>query len=845
MSQPVTGRTTIVSITPEMSIEEGSVALRLSSISRSFPGVKALEDVSLEVRAGEIHALVGENGAGKSTLMAVASGALAQDEGTVEISGKPLSEASPDLARELGLAIVRQNPALLPDLTVAENMAIGVGQTTRRGLKDAVVWAQEHLEPWQMTIDARARVSTLSVEQRFVVEIVKALALKPNVLILDEPTEHLNKDEVERLFRRVREVVAGQAAVVYISHRIPEVKAISDRITVLRDGKVRGTFEAADVSEHQIIELVVGRALDTVFPEKGSVSGAIGDAEVLVINGLTGSHFSDISFSVRAGEMVGIAGVQGNGQEELVRALVGIEPATGEVTISGKRAKLGSAPALANAGVVYVPSDRHGEGLLMPMSVGENIVMKTLNKVAPSGLISESATRKIAHEQIERQSIKTPSSRTAVQSLSGGNQQKVVLARTTLANPTVLVAEEPTQGVDAGARVDIYQILREAADNGAAVVILSSDGVELEGLCDRVLIMSRGQVVKELEGGDVSEEAIATAALTSTSVRQRKELDRTRASRFKSWLSGDHSPAAVLGLIIVGLALIVGSINPAYYSSFNISNLLVTASMLILVGAAQQVVVMGSGFDLTVGPMMSFLVVIASFFIIDGGNPIVGVALLLLASFLVGILNGYLVTKFALSPVVVTLAVALGLQGTLFQIRSTPGGLFNSSMTGFVLDKLGGWVPVSAVFAIVLVLFMEWALRSTRWGVELRAVGSRKDAAQRLGINTNRVQLGSYMLTSLLLLPASIILMSQIGVGDGRPGLSFTLASVTVLVLAGASIFGGRGSFIGIVVAGLLVAQLLGAPAFLGLSGAWGYLLPGLITILAAVLYAQLRRVRR
>jgi ribose transport system ATP-binding protein len=563
------------------------------------------------------------------------------------------------------------------------------------------------------------------------------------------------------------------------------------------------------------------------------------------VSNLSGSHFNEISFTVRAGEMVGIAGVQGNGQEELVRALVGVEPATGNLLINGNKTRLGSAPALSEAGVVYVPSDRHREGLLMPLSVGENIVMKTLRKVAPTGLVSESATRKIAHEQIDRQSIKTPSSRTAVQSLSGGNQQKVVLARTTLANPTVLVAEEPTQGVDAGARVDIYQILRDAADNGAAVVILSSDGVELEGLCDRVLIMSRGQVVKELVGEEVTEEGIATAALTSTSMRQRKEVDRTRKSLFKSWLSGDHSPAAVLGLIIVGLAFFIGTVNPAYYSSFNISNLLVAASMLILVGAAQQVVVMGSGFDLTVGPMMSFLVVIASFFIIDGGNPIVGVALLLLATFLVGLLNGYLVTKFALSPVVVTLAVALALQGTLFQIRSTPGGLFDSTMTQFVLNKLGGWVPVSAVFAIGLVLVMEWALRNTRWGVELRAVGSRIDAAQRLGINTKRVQLGSYMLTSLILLPAAIVLMSQIGVGDGRPGLSFTLASVTVLVLAGASIVGGRGSFIGIIVAGLLVAQLLGAPAFLGLSGAWGYLLPGLITILAAVLYAQLRRVRR
>lgn len=845
MSRNDSPRTTAVSIAPEVEVEAGSVALRLTGITKSFPGVKALADVSLEVRAGEVHALVGENGAGKSTLMAVASGALAQDEGAVEIGGRSLEEASPDEARHLGLAIVRQDPALLPDLTVAENMAIGSGETTMKGLSSAPAKAQAHLDPWQMGINAKARVSSLSVEQRFVVEIAKALSLKPRVLILDEPTEHLNSDEVQRLFRRVREVVSANAAVVYISHRIPEVKSISDRITVLRDGQVRGTFEAADVSESQIIELVVGRALDTVFPPKGSASGPIVGTDTLVVTSLSGSHFHDVSFAVKPGEMVGLAGVQGNGQENLIRAIAGVDSSSGKVTINGRGVRLGSSSSSAKAGVVYVPSDRHGEGLFMPMSVGENIVMKTLGKVSSASVISESETRRVAHQEIDRQSIKTPSQRTVVSSLSGGNQQKVVLARTLLSEPKVLLAEEPTQGVDAGARVDIYKILREAADEGAAVLILSSDGVELEGLCDRVLIMSRGEIVEELRGDAVTEEGIARAALTSTTVRQRSNSGQSTASRFKSWLKGDHSPAAVLALIGVLLAALVGTVNTAYFSPFNISNLLVIASMLILVGAAQQVVVMGSGFDLTIGPLMSFLVVIASYYVIDGGSIALGIGLMLAASVLVGITNGYLVTRFNLSPVVVTLAIALGLQGTLFQIRSTPGGVFDYAVTQLVLYKIGGWVPISAIFAIIAVLVLEWALRRTRWGVELRAVGSRKDAAGRLGINTARVQMFSYLLTSILVVPAAIILMSQIGVGDGRPGLLFTLSSITVLVLSGAAIFGGRGSFIGIIIAGVLVGQLLGIPGFVGASGAWGYLLPGLITVAAAVLYAQLRKARK
>ncbi len=828
------------SIVPEGEIQHGIVALRLTGIEKTFPGVRALKDVHLEVTAGEVHALVGENGAGKSTLMAVASGALMPDSGSVEIAGTLLSGASPDEARELGLAIVRQDPALLPELTVAENLAIGTGRTGRGGLGRAPKWAQEHLDPWQMGIDAKSRVSDLSVEQRFIVEIVKALALKPRVLILDEPTEHLNSEEVQRLFRRVRELTAASTAVVYISHRIPEVKEIADRVTVLRDGAVRGTFEADEVTEAKIIELVIGRALDTVFPPK---TGVLGEP-VLTVAGLGGRHFQDIDLTVRAGEIVGLAGVQGNGQADFIRALAGLEPASGSITIDGAAVRLGSNAAAARAGVVYVPSDRHGEGVFLPLTVGENIVMKTLRKVSRWGIIRDSRIAAIAREQIERQAIKTPSDRTPVASLSGGNQQKVVLARTLLAEPKVLLAEEPTQGVDAGARVDIYSILRGAADQGAAVVMLSSDGVELEGLCDRVLIMSRGSVVAEVEGDSVTEAEIARAALTSTAVRKRDGEGRSGSGRFRNWLRGDHSPAAVLGLIVVALALVVGSSNVFYFSPFNFNNLLFTAALMIIIGSAQQIVVLGSGFDLSVGPLLSFLVVIASFFVIDGGNIGIGIGLMIVAALLVGFVNGFLVTRFNLNPVVVTLAIALALQGTLFTLRGTPGGIITPVVTDLIFAKVG-FVPIITIVAIGIALALEWALRRTRWGVELRAVGSRKDAAERLGIKANRVHLVSYMATSLLVMPAAVVLMSQIGIGDGRPGLSFTLTSVTVVVLAGASIFGGRGSFIGIIAAGILVAQVLSVPTFLGLSGAWGYWLPGVITVGAAVLYAQLRKIRR
>ncbi len=518
----------------------GPAVLALDGIVKTFPGVRALTDVTLEVLAGEVHALVGENGAGKSTLMAVASGALVPDAGTVHIGGVRLGSSSPGEARRLGLGIVRQDPALLPDLTVAENMAVGVGYRRVGGLGRAAAWSQKELDKWDMGIDARTRVSDLSVEQRFIVEIAKALALEPKVLILDEPTEHLSLEEVQKLFRTVRALVAGSTAVVYISHRIPEVKQIADRITVLRDGLVRGTFDAGDVDEQQIVERVIGRTLDAVFPLKGSAAGTVGTEDRLSVSGLGGAGFQDISFQVKAGEIVGLAGVQGNGQGQLIRALAGLEPASGGITVAGKTVPTGSNAAAARAGVVYVPADRHGEGVFLPLSVAENISAKTLPRVSRAGLVSERRILAVAGEQIRRLAVKTPSPRTAISSLSGGNQQKVVLARTLLAEPAVLLAEEPTQGVDAGARVDIYGILRGAADAGAAVVILSSDGVELEGLCDRVLILSRGSVVSELAGDDVTEAAIARAALTSTTVRERTDADKAaRGVKLRRWLRGD------------------------------------------------------------------------------------------------------------------------------------------------------------------------------------------------------------------------------------------------------------------------------------------------------------------
>ncbi|WP_219996033.1 ATP-binding cassette domain-containing protein [Nocardioides humi] len=819
-------------------------ALELRGIGRRFGAVQALADVDLVVERGEVHALVGENGAGKSTLMAIASGALAADEGEVVIVGETLAHASPERARALGLAIVRQHPALLPDLTVAENMAVGVGFAPAGGVRGSVAWTREQLAPWGMDIDPRARVGDLPIEQWFVIEIAKALALRPRVLVLDEPTEHLSLEEVRLLFRRLREIVADGTAVVYISHRIPEVKEVADRITVLRDGRTRGVHAAAEVSEDQVVELVVGRALDAVFPPKGSVAGSVGTHEQLVVEGLSGEGFHDVAFTVRAGEVVGLAGVQGNGQTELLHALAGLEPSRGDVLVDGRRLARGSTAYARRAGVVHVPADRHEDGVFLPLSVAENIAAATLDEVSTAGLVRTRAVAARAEEQRAELGIKTPSVDTPVAALSGGNQQKVVMARTVLAHPGVLLAEEPTQGVDAGARVDIYRIIRSVADGGAAVVLLSSDGVELEGLCDRVLIVSRGTVVKELAGDEVTEEAIAHAALTATTVRERGTEEAPRRRGLRRLLAGDHAPAAVLVGVMALLGLVVGAQNPSYFSSFNIYNLLFMAAPLVLVGAAQHLVVLTGGIDLSVGPLMGLLVVVGSFWFVDGGSPAVGLLLMALTALAVGLVNGVLVAVVGVDAVVATLAVFMALQGISLTLREVPAGVVAESVSTQVMARVGP-LPVAIIAAAAVAVVLEVALRRTRWGVALRATGSRRDAAEKIGVRTTRAQLGAYLLAGALTCGAAVLLMAQIGIGDGRPGVGYTLSSITVVVLAGASVFGGRGSFLGVLVAGLLVQQLLSASPFLQLPQAWSYLLPGLVILVAAVLFGRLQRTRK
>ncbi len=491
-----------------------SVVLSLRDVSKTFGAVQALREVSVDCHAGEVHALVGENGSGKSTLLGIASGFVHPDEGTVEIGGRLRRRGSPTEARKLGVGIAYQTYSHVLDLSVAENLYLAVPGSVQPAYSRMQAWAAEQLAEFELDIPPGALVGSLSLAERQFLEVVKALLGQPKVLLLDEPTTALGPEEVERLHALVLERSRAGVGIVYVSHRLPEVLGIADRVTVLRDGVSQGTFEASGMSEESLVALMIGRPLQLAFPERQA-----SDAErevLLAVSGLSGERFGPIDLEVARGEILGIAGAEGNGQVPFLRALAGAERAAGGATCNGRELHTGSPVGPLRAGVVLLSGDRAREALFPVLSVRANTTIQVLRRLGRLGFLNRRRERDTVGELGRRLGIRMASIEQPVQSLSGGNQQKVSLTRPFLrGNVSVILAEEPTQGVDVAARFDIYDALRAKANEGVAIVVKSSDPLELAGLCDRVVVMSRGKIVDEIRGEDLGERRIVEAIVGS------------------------------------------------------------------------------------------------------------------------------------------------------------------------------------------------------------------------------------------------------------------------------------------------------------------------------------------
>jgi len=491
------------------------VLLKLTSISKAFAGVQALKGVSFDLQSGEVHALVGENGAGKSTLIKVITGAHLPDLGSIEIEGTPVAEIDPVRARSLGIAAIYQQPALFPDLTVAENIAIGLepGGAWRR-----VRWPERRararllLERIGARIDPQTEVRRLSMPEQQLVEIARALGASARILIMDEPTASLTDQEVERLFRVINDLKAQGKGIIYISHRLEELPQIADRVTTLRDGVLIGTRRMGEVSRAELIRMMVGRELSAVFPKSAA---RLGDT-VLETRGLSypGSGVRDINLSVRAGEIVGLAGLVGAGRTELAETLFGLTPAAaGEIRLRGKPVVIDRPARAVDLGIAYLPEDRRRHGVILEMSTAANITLATLGAITRMGLLDFDRERAAAVRLVRQLGIKTTSLDAPVGNLSGGNQQKVALARWLAASPALLILDEPTQGVDVGAKAEIHRLMSELAGRGLAILMISSELPEILGMSDRIAVMHGGTIAGILDRETATQEAILERAL--------------------------------------------------------------------------------------------------------------------------------------------------------------------------------------------------------------------------------------------------------------------------------------------------------------------------------------------
>ncbi|PSJ58465.1 sugar ABC transporter ATP-binding protein [Kumtagia ephedrae] len=495
--------------------------VKISGVTKRFPGVLALDRISIDFRPGEVHAVIGENGAGKSTLMNILAGDLQPDGGEIFVDGKPTAIATPLVSRAAGITVVYQELALCPTMSVAENIMMSdmaarsaVSIVPRDTMRAEARAALARLG--MARLDPDTRVGRLSVAEMQLVEIARAIRQNARLLVLDEPNSALSKRESERLFEVVRQLRAEGVTVIYVSHHLAEVLALADRITVMRDGRTIETIANDGVSEDRLIRAMVGRDLDAATQWSLQAEGrSAGAAVALSVENLTAPGLSDVSFSVRAGEILGIGGLPDSGKDGLGEALFGLVERSGRVTIDGRELRPGDPLAAIRDGMSLVPADRRGAGGLLSMSVADNVVSASLPRFSMAGFLRRGAIRREARAQVARLDARISHLGQRLGTLSGGNQQKIILGRSLVTNPRVLVLHEPTRGIDVGAKAEIYSILRGIAEEGVAVVMISSEIPELIMNAERVLVLRAGRITGELSGAGVSEEAILARAMAS------------------------------------------------------------------------------------------------------------------------------------------------------------------------------------------------------------------------------------------------------------------------------------------------------------------------------------------
>ncbi len=817
---------------------KAAAGLLLTGVTKTYPGVVALNDVTFECRPGEVHALVGENGSGKSTMIKSAAGLISPDTGRVEISGAVLGRGGPRQARNLGLMVAYQDSSLVDDLTVAENLELSyhcLGEEAPKNL-------QTSLARFDLPFRPGDRVGSLGPGGRQMLEVVRSMIHEPKVLLLDEPTAVLDIPAAERLQTLIRHVRDEGCAIVFVSHRLEEVRRLADRLTVLRDGTIQGTHSSMDWDVDQIVELMVGTAVDLEFPARPDQAES-GSRPLLEVTDLEAPGVGPVTITVGRGEIVGIAGAEGSGQRPLLRALVGLGRKSGTVRINGTDVPASPRGAL-RAGINLQSGDRVAESIFPTMGVMDNGTIQLGDELGPAGsnLPSKSLPRWL--DVVDELGIVTASPYQPIGALSGGNQQKVVLSRASLRPPELLVIDEPTQGVDAKARLDIYSLISRVASEDVGVLVNSSDSSELAGLCDRVYVLADGAVIAELSG-ELTESEIVGRFVSTTEKRDLSSEEGMGGTlhRLARLLMSPWVPVGVLAVLTVLLSVYAGIRSPLFFESFNLNNLLLTALPLICIAVGQQFALLVGEFDISIGASTTLGVVLASFLLASSspGSIIVGIIVIVAVALAIGIFNAVLTQVFQVSPLVATIGTLGIVSGICILLRPEPGGSIGSALS-VGLQRAVGFVPIAFIAVVIVALAADFWLFRAGSGLSSRAVGLRKESSLRVGVHVGRIKAFGYIVAALGAMVGGVFLAAQVGVGSNDVGLSLALPAFAACFLGGAVLSGGRGTFIGAALGAIFVTVIGNATQVLSLPYSQTQIIYGAILLIAVAVYSLAAR---
>ena len=810
--------------------DAAAAVVELRDTSKSYGAVQALRDGNLSLRPGEVRALLGENGAGKSTLVKVLGGVVRRDTGDMLVDGQTVDFHSPHEARDAGIAVIYQEPTLFPDLSIAENVVMGyhpLGALRRidRGAMHSRV--QGLLDRLGVRLDPERPVRGLSIADQQIVEIAKALSFEARVLIMDEPTAALSGPEVERLFAVVRTLREEGAAVLFISHRLDEVFAICDTVTVMRDGAVVHDAPIADMTPDDVVKRMVGRELSALFPKQDAEVGET----VLSVHRLTREGvFFDVSFEVRAGEIVALAGLVGAGRSEVARAIFGIDkPDAGHVEVGGRRLPPGRPLTAMRAGIGFVPEDRRQQGLVMDLSVARNATMTRTGALSRLGLINSTAEDRLAREWAKRLQLKFHRLSDPAGFLSGGNQQKVVLAKWLATEPKLLILDEPTRGIDVGTKSEVHRLMGELAEprpRGADDLQRAARGARhgrpraghARGPPDR-RAQPRGGRRGERHprrhrpaegGGRVSVDAPAAA-------------ESVQARRYTEWVFRVRELGIVVALAL--LIAVTAILEPRFIETDSLRNLALNASIFAILAAGQTLVLVTRNVDLSVGSVLG----LSAYFAGDLLSSHPGMALPLV--FLLGIalgaacglLNGILVTWGQVPALVVTL-------GTLYMFRGlafvwTDGQQINAetlpdSFLNLGTDSILG-IPILVIIALIVIVIVGQWLRDFRAGRELYAIGSNPEGARLAGVRSERRVLTAFVLAGALAGLGGVLFTARFGTVDATAGVGYELTVIAAAVVGGVAIFGGTGSVYGAALGALLLGTITSSLIILKVEAFW------------------------